>query len=140
MVVVYLLTIPLFGQQAQFVALRAAAESNNKRTNAVVQTKKEVVEEKTISSEGITVGGWLGDQGWIENTGIISKRVRVVRQILNTHNGAELTISMHYLKPGEKVRIPTITRETVFYIYSVEGGLLGFMKANELPEKPSWCF
>lgn len=136
-VVVFFLTIPLFGQQAVFVALRASDEANRK-TNSIEKTSSIT---NTISCEGIIIEGLVGDIGWIKNIGNAQRRVRIVNQYLNAHNaGAELTLSMDSLGHKEKIRINFISRNMVFYVYSGEGGLLGFIKANKLSEKESGWF
>lgn len=140
-ILIFIFTIPLFGQQAVFVALQEADKAN-KKTNSVTNVKKSSSITTEISCEGITVEGLIGDFGWIKNTGtILDKRVRVVNQYLNAHNsGAELTLSMSLLKPGEKFRINIISENMVFYIYNFDGGLIGFIKANKLSKKETGWF
>lgn len=141
-ILIFVLTIPLFGQQAVFAALQAADESNRKTNPVTKNIKKNPSITDEISCEGITIEGLIGDVGWIKNTGtIIDKRVRVVNQYLNVHNaGAELTLSMSLLKPGEKVRIKMISENMVFYIYNFNGGLIGFIKADKLSKKETGWF
>lgn len=64
---------------------------------------------------------------WIQNTNNHSVRVRRI-EILE--NGTEMTEWIKVLEPKNKIYVAAIKDETRFYVYTMEGVGVGFIKLN----------
>lgn len=92
-----------------------------------------IVPSKT-ESEGVVLHGHLttnGGSGWIENTNNFPVRIRQVRW---TGHGDE-TEWMEFFEPMRERSIAYIDDQMQFYIYTKEGGLIGFIPCSSLREK-----
>jgi len=98
-----------------------------------VQTKEAAVEVlETQTSGGVVLHGCSFQDftvdGWIENTRAWPVRIRQIIQ--DDRQYGEKTQSMYLLSSGEKLKIKDINSQLGFYIYSNEGGLVGWISGR----------
>lgn len=84
----------------------------------------------TQTSEGVVLHGCTQqEKGWIENTNSYPVRVRRVWQYYG-----ERTESINRLEPGAKLMLDKISHQHGFYIYTMDGVLVGWI-SGECPKK-----
>jgi hypothetical protein len=77
------------------------------------------------SSEGVVLYGCNSSSGWIENTNKYAVRIRHVWQF----NG-ETTLWINRIEPGERLQIGDAGAQNGFYIYTMDGVMVGWFTGS----------